>query len=249
MALIREERDPQFWNTIANHPDVRPFIGPGEAEVDLSGIVEFPLNALLATDHGGFAFVKHEPGRYELHTIFGPRGRGQSVLTAFEEAARWMFTRTDCLEIVTKTAATNRPAAWMARLAGFRPIFVRQAASWDGSDVTFYVLTLDEWLQRDTAIEAEGHRFHQLLVDAKREAGSELPIHPDDAAHDRAAGAAALMARLGHAAKGVWIYTRWAKLAGYRDIELLSDGEAPMIDVRDAIITVRNGEIEVVECR
>ena len=230
-------RDGAFWNAIANDPAVRPFIGPGEQDLDLSPIVALELNYPLATEHGGFIFAKHEPGRYELHTIFGPQGRGRAVLDAFAEAARWMFTRTDCLEIVTKTAATNRPAAWMARLAGFRPLFVRKGAGWDGSDVTFYVLSLDEWMQRDGLTEGEGSAFHDLLEDAKRATGSGLPTHPDDPAHDRAAGAACLMAKAGQGAKAAWI-----------DIELVS-ADPVIIDVRDALLGVRDGKLEVIECR
>lgn len=245
--MIREERDPGFWNEIANHPTVRPWLG-GEGDLDLSAVLANTLNEPLAGPHGGFLFIKHEVGRYELHTLIGSEGRGASVLPLFAEAARRLFTKTDATEIVTKTPGSNRAAAIMARRAGFRPLFVRKAAWPDGSDLTFYVLTLDEWMQRDPTLAGEGHAFHEMLEAAKRQAGSQLPKHPDDPTHDRAAGAAALMAKAGQAAKAAWIYSRWACLAGYQTIELVQD-EPPVIDVRDALVTVKDGTLEVLECR
>lgn len=245
--MIREDRDPTFWNAVANHPEVLPQMG-GTSALDLTRLLANPLNVPLACDHGGFIFIKHEIGRYELHTLIAPEGRGAAVLPAFSEAAEWLFTRTDATEIVTKTAATNRAAAIMARRAGLRPLFVRKAAWIDGSDLTFYTLTLDEWTQAAPRLEAEGHAFHQMLEDAKRAQGSELPTHPDDPAHDRAAGAASLMARNGQAAKACWTYSRWACLAGYQTIELIKD-QPPVIDVRDALVAVKDDRLEVIECR
>lgn len=248
MGLIAENRDPTFWNAIANDPETRPLLGAGTEAVDLSPVLAECRNYALATEHGGFLFIKHEVGRYELHTLFSKEGRGRGVLPAFAEAARFMFTATDATEIVTKTADSNRAASIMARRAGFRPTFTRPAAWHDGSDMTFYGLTLDEWMQRDPTLEAEGHAFHEMLEAAKRAKGSELPTHPDDPAHDRAAGAACLMAKAANAAKAAWIYSRWACLAGYQTIELIEDNPV-VLDVRDALVTVTDGRLEVLECR
>lgn len=245
--MIREDRDPALWNLIANDPDTRPLLG-GEGPVDLTPLLANSLHVPLAGPHGGFVFLQHEVGRYELHTLIAPEGRGAAVLPLFAEACRHMFTATDATEIVTKTAGSNRAAAIMARRAGFRPLFVRKGAWPDGSDVTFYTLALDEWMQRDPTLEAEGHAFHALLEDAKRASGSELPQHADDPAHDRAAGTASLMAKAGQPAKAAWIYSRWALLAGYQTIELIED-DPPVIDVRDALLTVRDGRLEVLQCR
>lgn len=244
--MIREDRDVAFWNRIANDPSVRPHVGAGADDLDLTEMVAGAR--CFAGDHGGFIFVQHEVGRYELHTMILPEGRGAWVLPAFATAARLMFAATDCTEIVTKTAGSNRAAAIMGRRAGFRQTFVRKGAWHDGSDLTFYSFTLDEWMARDAALAGEGHDFHLMLEAAKAASGSPLPAHPDDEAHDRAAGAAALMALAGQAAKAAWIYSRWAALAGYQTIELIED-DPPVLDVRDALVTVKAGRLEVIECR
>lgn len=244
--MIEENRDPAFWNAVANHEAVRPHIGPGGA-LDLTEALQGPDVIPLATVGGGFLFVNLTPGRYELHTMFLPEARGSAVLRAFREAARHMFTRTDCGEIVTKVAGSNPAARLMAVRAGFRLLFTREAAWPDGTDLNHFTISLDEWLNLDPTLKGEGEAFHDLLETAKTQAGSTAPTHPDDAAHDRAAGAASLMARAGQPSKAVWFYNRWAAFAGYQTIELKSE-DPPVIDVRDAIVGVREGHLEVLEC-
>lgn len=244
---LRRTLDATFLNRVANDPSVRPHVG-GVGELDLREQVARLANHALTNASGGFLFEYHEPGRYELHTLFLPAGRGASVLRAAAEAFRYMFTRTDCVEIVTKVPASNAPADFMARRAGLQPIFQREAAWADGSTVTFFALSLDGWQARDPELVKAGRAFHDMLDDAKREAGSDHPSHPEDEAHNRAVGAASLMAQAGQHRKAVWSYNRWARFAGYQAIELLSD-LPPVIDVRDAIITVAAGGLEVVQCR
>jgi hypothetical protein len=159
-----------------------------------------------------------------------------------------MFAATDCLEIVTKVPVTNRPADMMARRVGFREAFRRPGAWEDGSDIAYFALTLDDWRAKDEAALSEGRAFHAMLEAAKISAGSEGPTHPDDDAHDRAAGAAMMMARAGNYRKAVWSYCRWARFAGYQPIELVSEAP-PVIDVQDALLTVQGGIVEVLTCR
>lgn len=246
--MIREERDPAFWNALVDDPETRARSGPAGASADLGPLVQHPAVIPLAGPHGGFIFAPFDTQRYELHTLIGPEGRGKCVLPLFADAARVLFTTTDALEIVTKTAATNRAASIMARRAGFRVLFERQGAAWDGSDMTFYALSLDEWMMRDASLETEGHAFHAMLEAAKIASESVLPVHPEDPAHERAVGACALMVKAGRAAKAVWLYSRWAVLAGYATIELVEE-DPPVIDVRDALVTIKDGQLEVLECR
>jgi hypothetical protein len=239
--------DPARLNAVANDPDVRPMLG-GEGPVDLTPTIEDAANIALEFEHGGFVFHRLELGQYELHTLFLPQGRGQSVLLAAAEAFRYLFTATDCMEIVTRAPGSNRPADFMARRAGFEPIFTREKAWQDGSAITYFSLTFDNWRGRDPEIAAEGRVFHQTLEAAKSAAGSAREIHPDDDAHDRAAGAAVMMLKAGQHRKAVWTYSRWARLAGYEPVELVNEAPA-IVDIRDAVITVRNGGLEVLKCR
>lgn len=238
--------DASNLNRVANDPAVHPGLGV-VGTVDLSPALANPINVALENEHGGFLFLNVGDGRYELHTMFRPEGRGRAALDAAAEAFRFMFIETPALELLTKTAHSNPAAALMARRAGFTPSFVREAAWVDGGALTYYSLTLDRWVAQDPAVAQEGAAFHAMIEGAKQRCGSELATHPDDEAHDRAAGAASLMARAGSVRKAVWAYSRWARFAGYQTIELMSD-IPPVIDVRDALIGVRDGKLEVLKC-
>lgn len=239
--------DASHLNAVANDPSVRALLG-GEGEINLSDVLADARNVALQNEHGGFLFLNQGEGRYDLHTLFRRSGRGRALLDAATFAARYMFTTTDCVEIVTRCPEPNRAADFMVRRCGFRPLFERQGAWVDGSAIRYFWLPFEDWRGQDPAISAEGHAFHETIERAKRERDSSLPIHPDDAAHDRAAGASVLMARAGQARKAVSTYNRWASLAGYAPIALLS--EAPLIiDVQDAVLGLSSGALEVLLCR
>lgn len=238
-------------NELANHPAVRPHIGlTAHGQIDCTETLSNPGVICLEVEHGAFVFDQldpQHPSRFELHTFILPEGRGAAVLQAAAEAFRWMFTRTDCLELVTKVPASNKPAAFMARRAGFMSVFTRQAAWEDGSDVEYFAMTFDVWRQRDAAVHAEGRAFHAALELAKAAAGVAAPAHADDEAHDRAVGAACLIAKAGNPTKACWTYNGWARFAGYQTVELLR-ATPPVIDVRDAIITFQDNEVEILRC-
>ena len=67
---------------------------------------------------------------------------------------------------------------------------------------------------------------------------TQWPEHPDDPVHDMAAGAALLMIERGQPAKGVAFYNRWARLAGYSEIRLVSDSPVTIDMSEDGIVCV-----------
>jgi hypothetical protein len=243
---ISRTLDPTFLNRVVNDPTVRIWLG-GTGEIDLTGIVTNPANICLQGEYGGFILIKHEPGIYESHSQFLPEGRGREAVRLMRDGFRYLFTRTDCIEVQTKIPQANSAAVGLARLAGFDPIFSRKGV-WDGDDVVYGSLTLDRWLARDGEIASYGRWFHDRLDAGKAEAGSERPSHEDEDCHDRAVGAAMLMCRAGNTRKAVWTYNRWARLAGYQTIELISE-VPPVLDVRDAVVEVRGDDMEVLLCR
>lgn len=244
---MQRSMDARHLNAVANDPAVRPWLG-GAGDIDLAQLLVDPANIALQNEHGGFLFCHLGDGRYELHTLFGRSGRGRAVLEASAFATRYMFTATDCVEIVTKCPEPNRAADFMARRAGYRPLFERLGAWEDGSAIRYFWLTFEDWRGQDPTLAEEGHAFHEIIERAKRDAGSALPIHPDDEAHDRAAGAACLMFKAGQTRKAVTTYNRWASLAGYAPVSLLSEAP-PMIDIQDAVLGLRAGKLEVLLCR
>jgi hypothetical protein len=246
-ACVERTTDAARVAAVFNHPEVRPWAGkPDAGPLDFSDFLANLDNVALATDHACFLFKRDEPGRYELHTGIVPEGRGAAVIPAASAAFRWMFVHTDCVELVTQIAGSNRPADLMARRAGFKPIFTRKGGAEDGSDLTGFVLSLAFWPSLDPTLAEEGHALHVALEAAKEAAGSTAPVHPDDDAHDRAVGLSCLMAKAGNTAKAVWAYNRWARLAGYRQAQILPP-PPPVLDIGDAHIRF-TPELEILRC-
>lgn len=248
---MRRTLDATFLNTVANHPEVRPHIG-GFGALDLTQIIANPANIALQCDHGGWVLVRHEAGTFELHTLFLKSGRGKGYFGRAAEAMDYLFAASDAREIVTRVPALNRGAAFAADRCGFVERFTRKDA-WTGAvgetcDVSYRALDIDRWAATSSAALREGEWFHAEIETAKVAFKSSLQDHPEDMAHDRAAGAAVMMIRAGNVRKGVWFYNRWARLAGYAPITLL--GEFPVvIDVGvGVIVEVRHATMEVLQC-
>jgi hypothetical protein len=237
--VIRRTFDPTFLNSVINHPQVRPWL-KGEGVLDLAETAKSLDNYLLEAEGGGFVLIRHEPGIYEVHSQFLPEARGGTV-AAMKAGFEYMFVHTDCQRVVTKVPDGNRAAVALAKLAGFRPMFRREETSFMG-------LTAEEWAQGNAELETDGRWFHEALEAAKREKGSDLPTHTDDPAHERAVGATVQMVKAGNAEKGVTLYNRWARLAGYVPVTLLSE-QPVVIDVVDAVVGWSEGQMEVLLCR
>lgn len=235
---MRRTMDAAFLNEVANHPDVRPWLEGPPGPLDLTPLIEDSRNVVLLNEHGGFVYHFQEPGLYEVHSLLLPAGRSGSSLAAMQ-GLRWMFTATDCVEVSTRVPEANTAALGLTRAMGFSKSFERPGN-------TFWTLTLERWRGRDPELPAHGVRFHEMLEAAKAAAGSSLPTHDDDEAHDRAAGAALLMAEAGQVSKAVRLYNRWARFAGYQTIEMRNE---TVIDVRDALLGVVGGRVEVLKCR
>lgn len=199
--MIRRTMDATFLNTVANDPTVRPFIGgDGESVIDLGPQLADPRNVALETEHGGWVLFYLAPGEYVLHTMFLKSGRGRFYRKASAEALRWMFTRTDCTEILTECPDGNPAARMAAVMAGFRERFVR-------GETSYQAFTIDDWIARD----AEALKVGVALFGALR-------LEPADDVQARAVGAAVLMGQGGQVGKGVAAYCRVARFLGYPTI-------------------------------
>lgn len=249
---LKRTLDASFLNRVANDPEVRPWLGCmelgcAEGLIDLSVAVADLANVALVCDAGGFLLTSAGDREYEVHSMFLPASRRGITVPAMRAGFEYMFTRTDCQRIVTKVPDDNAAAAGLARLGGFTEKFRREGV-WNGGGVSYQAITLDSWAMGCAALEAHGEWFHEQLEVAKRADGSELPTHPHDPAHERAVGAAVLMIGAGQTQKGVRLYNRWASLAGYQSISVLSVTPT-ILDVRDAIVEVHGDQMEVLLCR
>lgn len=238
--VIRRTLDPTILNEIANHPEVLPWTG-AKGAVDLTNLIANTNNYALVVEGGGFLLIQSEPGIYEVHSLFLPEARSQS-LRAARDGFDYMFTRTNCERIVSQVPDNNPAASGLARLVRFRPMFRREDTP--RGPTAFVGLTIEEWAQDSKSLERDGEWFHERLEQAK--SGSELPTHPHDPAHDRAVGATVRMIRAGNIVKGVSFYNRWARFAGYAQISIVSENT---IDVVDAVVEWRDNEMEVLLCR
>lgn len=242
----------EFLNKVVNDPSVRPGVG-GTGVLDLSPVIGNPVNVTLVNGHGGFVLRAMGGGLYEAHTQFLPTGRGARAFEAAAEGFRYMFLKTDCLEVTTRVAVGAENVEKFTRMVGFREVFQTPKAwvtpSGQRVDAKTFSLTFDEWKFKDSRCREAGERFHKWLEGVKLTNASAIPTHPDDSAHDSAVGACVLMALEGNTRKGVWLYNRWAACAGYSGVNILS--ETPlMIDVVDAIIAPDGlGWMECLLCR
>lgn len=243
--MIKRTMNAALLNEVANLPEVRPWLGGKEGTIDLTAAAENPSNFVIEAGHGAWLLHPIIESVYEIHSIFAPEGRGKPFFAAAAEMLRFMFVETDALEIVTKCPDDNPAARMASRVVGFRERFRREDAWAPGVGVSFQVFSIDDWFVRDAECLAVGRAFHEMLETAKAEAGSILPVHPDDEAHDRAVGAAVLMARAGQMGKGVGFVNRWSAFAGYANIAAISPS---VVNVRDALVEIRGEQMRVLRC-
>ena len=244
----RRTLDATSLTAIANHPDVRPFLG-GTAVLDLAALVEDPANITMETAHGGLICIAIGAGRYDVHTLFLPEGRGGEAYDAMCVMADYMFSVTDCTEGRTTVPSMNRGAALAARRAGFELRYTSELPWGDSSTAAeFLALTIERWALRSPMTLALGQWFHETLTEAKKAARSAQPAHADDPVHDHIVGAVGAMARGGQPEKAVRFYNVWAACARYAPIQLLR-AHPIIIDVQDAIVEWSGTELEVLRCR
>lgn len=232
--MLKVCRDVEFVNSIMNHPEVRPFIGPGPDVLDLAAFMAEPRNVVLATEDGCFLFHWYTTGVYEVHTNFLPQGRGRKSLAAAKAAAHWMFTQTDCTEILTKIIASNVAAVWLTEKMNFSHLFDSPREGW--GDVRYYRMGFHDWVAADKSLPGRGHWFHSRLESERGAA----PGHDDDAVHDRYVGATVEMILAGNVQKAQRLYNSWAMLAGYAQLQILSTNPL-RLHIGDGEITVRDG--------
>ena len=242
-----QSRLPDIWRTtdtarineIVNHPQVRPWVADlEEGEIDLAAQVANENTIVLLGEHGGFVLWRLLPGVYEVHTQILPNGRGDWALRFVQAGFRWMFTRTDAFEILTRVPAGHLAAKALAVASGFSFEFTADRRyRFRGKDVLVdvYSTQLQDWAARAPELEDTGRWLHSRFAEegerigltgewrgpAKERGVKWGPLHGDMPSHNRYVGLTYHMALGGNAARGVAMYNRWA-LASHRPVHLLS---------------------------
>lgn len=239
--------DPAQFNAIANLPEVRWRLG-GEGHLDLTNVILNPRNYAFQNDLGGFICMNTFGATYEVHTIFTPKRNGiEEIKRLMFRAELFMFTKTNCVELITKVPDGNRGAERLANTFGF--IDVGRQVNWDkGVGAALKRKTLEDWAKGAPETYLAGRSFHDTLAAAKREQNGTAPPHDDDSTHDMIVGAAFLMAKGGQVSKGISFYNYWANFAGYAPVSLISESP-PVLDIRDAVVGIEDGKLEVYLCR
>jgi hypothetical protein len=256
--LVGRSFDAREFNRILNDPAVYPFVTlPHLKTLDASPLVDDPRNFLLMADGGGIIFHCLDAGVYEVHTAFLKPDReklsqqGPHIRNACLEAYRFMFTHSDCVELLTKIPAHNRAATIFAPLVGWTKEYQREAV-WPTPDgnvgLSYWSLRYDDWVRKTPDLMSAGRWFHDRLEQECERLGHTLPHHDDDAAHDLHVGSAVEMIYGGQTEKAVILYNRWARFAGYGLIALLCKNPL-LIDIGDALIEILPETFKVLKCR
>jgi hypothetical protein len=117
-------------------------------------------------------------------------------------------------------------------------------------DMKFYVLSYMEWAKRCAKeLMESGREFHRRLIEERERLGHPEPKgHPDEEAHDLHVGSCIEMIHGGQVEKGVIVYNRWARFAGYGQIALLQRNPI-VLDLGDCVLLVQDKSFKVISCR
>lgn len=207
---------------------------------------------------GGIFFVQVGEGVYEVHTAFLKPDRatqstnGPHIRNVCLAAYRWMFTQTNCLELLTMIPAHNRAATVFAPLAGWTKEFERRGV-WplaDGSkvDLSFWSLRYDDWVRKTPDLMESGKWFHQRLEAEFKRLGREHKSHADEDCHDLYVGSCVEMLFGQQIEKAVALYNRWARWAGYGMIQVPARNPL-LLDIGDALLQITGDTFKVIKCQ
>lgn len=244
--MIERAYDAEFLNRVANHPAVRPWVADVAAgELDMTPHVANQANVCLVGEHGAFFCFKFFEGCYEVHTQVMPEGRGEWTRRFADAGMRYMFTATDCVEILTRVPKGHVAAAALTRAVGFRPQFNTPAEClFRGERVpcSIHSLTIQDWSLSAPGVAETGEAFHSWL-NQKITGNPHQPDHD----HNRIVGITLGMMGSGQVAKGVVWYNRWAFSARHPPIGLISM-TPPTIKFDAGVLVMEGGEIRLEQC-
>ena len=245
---IERQTDATLINRFVNDPSIYPHVrGTHVGLFDLSQVVARAEHVVLCGEHGGVIFIKHAGGYYEAHTAVLPEGRGKWTIRLGHAVLRWMFSRTDAAEIVTKCPHGNLAAVAGARAIGARHEWTTRPI-WQADEgmvpVDIYAVTIGEWMARQGRVfEASGRRFHEWL-----EVEGMHVEHGIDSVHDAYVGAAVEMIEAGQINKGIGFYNRWAAVSDYRPLRAIC-WEPPTLDIGTANLVFEKQQWRAVPCQ
>lgn len=109
-------------NYVANRPEVREGIAPGEQILECSAFFSHTRNIMLGDELGVLLFFWQGDDIYEIHYLLTSALRGKAGLEFVKAALRFMFTEWGAVGIYGFTPRENRAARAMNRALGAWPV-------------------------------------------------------------------------------------------------------------------------------
>lgn len=236
-------------NRLANDPAVRPHL-MGKGPIDLTEAVNNLNNyayyhvgdSLAGGEDFGVYAERIDMVSAEVHTISRPSSHFPFVLRGIESIRDALFTTTVLERLYTKIPKNNHGARMLATKVGFQP-WHELGRPVDDQHIGVMALSLDRWAASCSRARERGEAFHRELT-PKLEEGAD---HEDDETHNHFVGAALLIAEAGNPGKGLDLYNRWAKLAGYETVDIVA-GSPLVLHIGTALVGLENGRMEVLKC-
>lgn len=249
---LKRQKDAVLLNEIFNHPGIFPHVNFGmAAPLDVSWVFADHRNVAFASPQGAVVFHCRMPGIYEMHTGVLPGARGTRMIEGSRQAFYYMFTQTECAEILTHCPAGNSNAKAGAKLAGLRHLWTGDGIYPSGGrlvDSDIFGMTIYDWWLGCPFLAQIGAWFHDELTRAVRDVGVNLTPHTEDRNHNKIVGAAVAMIHGKHPLKGVSLYNRWASMNLHPLVSIVSF-EPLVIDIHNIKLLVHADRMEVIECR
>lgn len=246
--LVDRELDAARINAVLNHPAVRPWVaGAEDGVLDATGALRRDSTYLLMGEFGGCMFCALQPGVYEVHTQVLPTGRGDWTRQMTKDAVHWLFTRTDCYEIVTRVPRGHIGAKAATMQVGMKYEFTAEKCLFRGKSVEMdvYGFRIQDWARDAVYLGDFGQKFHVFLESEAARLGITEPIHENYEAHNQYLGAGLEMFLSGNTKKAVAFYNRWASVARHRVVSYLDDNNIGF----DIGVLRRDAQaLEVVQC-
>lgn len=205
-------------------------------EIDLEECERLVNDCLFVDcEVGGFLLEPRDFNSYEVHTLPDPKFKKYAIRMTRQGLA-WFFKNTDTVEIYTKIPTDNTQAIKLAEASWMRYQYTLNNA-YKGKECLFYVISLQDWINNDKSLLKSGEEFHNAVE----------PDHGKEDGHDLYVGAAIEMVKVGMVAKGITTYNKWADIAGYEEVELVSV-DPLVVDIRTHLIKWDGLNMEVEKC-
>lgn len=243
LGKVRREKHAANLNRLLNDPSVYPWVhGATIGPIDMSGSLQDPDVILLMGQHGGILYHRRQTGIFEIHCQCYPEGRGAWMLSFARACLHWIFTRTECVEVMTRCPEGNLAARSLARAAGMQRHFTNPMGwTMKGKRVPadIYSIGIQQWMATAPGLAERGEWFCGALAEQCRRHGVDAAPIADPAFH-RYIGAAFEMFAVGEFHKGCIFFNRYAALSDFTPIVIIS-AQPMTIAIGGSVAVFREG--------